>query len=94
MELEEIVVDKVLVISNVICMSLLKIGKAAAMLGVTVQTLRAWEASGELIPDRRSNGGTRYYDAGRIAGLTRQPPPQPTETSRLLDCTKDQESKT
>lgn len=37
-------------------MALVKIGKAAQMLGVEVQTLRAWEASGELIPDRRSKG--------------------------------------
>lgn len=39
------------------------------MLGVEVQTLRAWEASGELIPDRRSKGGVRYYDVGKIMGL-------------------------
>jgi predicted site-specific integrase-resolvase len=36
---------------------------------VEVQTLRAWEASGELIPDRRSRGGVRYYDVGKIMGL-------------------------
>jgi len=50
-------------------MALVKIGKAAEMLGVEVQTLRAWEASGELIPDRRSKGGVRYYDVGKILGL-------------------------
>lgn len=50
-------------------MALVKIGKAAQMLGVEVQTLRAWEASGELIPDRRSKGGVRYYDVGKIMGL-------------------------
>ena len=50
------------------------------MLGVSVQTLRAWEASGELIPDRRSTGGTRYYDPDRIPGLIRQPQP-PTLSS-------------
>ena len=50
-------------------MALVKIGKAAEMLGVEVQTLRAWEASGELIPDRRSKGGVRYYDVGKIMGL-------------------------
>lgn len=50
-------------------MALVKIGKAAEMLGVDVQTLRAWEASGELIPDRRSAGGTRYYDVAKIMGL-------------------------
>lgn len=39
------------------------------MLGVDVQTLHAWEKSGELIPDRRSRGGTRYYDVGKVLGL-------------------------
>ena len=39
------------------------------MLGVDVQTLRAWEKSGELIPDRRSAGGVRYYDLGKVIGL-------------------------
>lgn len=39
------------------------------MLGVDVQTVRAWEKSGELIPDRRSQGGVRYYDLGKIMGL-------------------------
>ena len=50
-------------------MALVKIGKAAEILGVEVQTLRAWEKSGELIPDRRSQGGVRYYDVGKIMGL-------------------------
>src|SRR5215475_11280863 len=50
-------------------MALVKIGKAAEMLGVEVQTLRAWEASGELVPDQRSKGGVRYYDVGKILGL-------------------------
>src|SRR6516165_8354500 len=50
-------------------MALAKIGKAAKMLGVEVQTLHAWERSGELIPDRRSKGGVRYYDLTRIPGL-------------------------
>jgi putative resolvase len=50
-------------------MPLVKIGKAAEVLGVEVQTLRLWEKSGELIPDRRSAGGVRYYDLGKIMGL-------------------------
>jgi predicted site-specific integrase-resolvase len=50
-------------------MALVKIGKAAEMLGVDVQTLHAWEKSGELVPDRRSSGGTRYYDVAKIMGL-------------------------
>src|SRR5215469_16957760 len=56
-------------------MALVKIGKAAEMLGVEVQTLRAWEASGELIPDRRSKGGVRYYDVGKIMGLSNEDMP-------------------
>ena len=39
-------------------MALARIGKAAEPLGVEAQTLRKWEGSGELIPDRRSKGGT------------------------------------
>ena len=52
-------------------MALAKIGKVARMLGVEASTLRAWERSGELVPDRRSKGGVRYYDLARImsAGL-------------------------
>ena len=57
-------------------MSLVKIGKAAGMLGVSVQTLRA---SGELLPDRRSKGATRYYAVDRIRDLTRRPLPQPRQ---------------
>jgi predicted site-specific integrase-resolvase len=50
-------------------MLLAKIGKVAKMLGVEVSTLRAWEKSGELVPDRRSKGGIRYYDIAKITGL-------------------------
>ena len=39
------------------------------MLGVGIQTLHAWEKSGELVPDRRSAGGTRYYDVAKVLGL-------------------------
>ena len=57
-------------------MALVKIGKAAEMLGVEVQTLHAWEKSGELIPDRRSKGVTRYYDVGKIRGLGNEDMPR------------------
>jgi putative resolvase len=50
-------------------MPLVKIGKAAELLGVSVQTLRKWKDSGELVPDRRREGGVRYYDMGKILGL-------------------------
>jgi hypothetical protein len=51
-------------------MPLVKIGKAAESLGVSVQTLRKWEDSGELVPDRRSESGVCYYDVGKILGLS------------------------
>lgn len=66
-------------------MALVKIGKAAEMLGVAVQTLRAWEASGELIPDRRSKGGVRYYDVGRIINLEDMPTIDYADLTRQLD---------
>lgn len=47
---------------------LVKIGKAAKILGVSIQTLRRWEREAELTPDRRSEGGTRYYDLDRLLG--------------------------
>ena len=50
-------------------MSLVKIGKAAELLGVDAKTLRRWEKSGELIPDRKSQGGVRYYDMAKILKL-------------------------
>ncbi len=47
---------------------LIKIGEAAKLLGVSLQTLRKWERTGELSPDRKSQGGTRYYDMDRLLG--------------------------
>lgn len=45
---------------------LVKIGEAANILGVSVQTLRKWEETGELLPARKSKAGTRYYDMGKL----------------------------
>jgi predicted site-specific integrase-resolvase len=56
-------------------MTLVKIGKAAEMLGVDVQTLRNWERSGELMPDRKSAGGVRYYDVAKVLGLGNEDAP-------------------
>ena len=36
---------------------------------MAVQTLRKWEASGELIPARKTAGGTRYYAVADLLGL-------------------------
>ena len=47
----------------------IKIGAAAKLLGVSVQTLRKWEKTGELIPARKTYGGTRYYDVTELLQL-------------------------
>lgn len=48
---------------------LVKIGEAAALLGVAVSTLRKWESTGELLPSRKTAGGTRYYAVADLLGL-------------------------
>jgi predicted site-specific integrase-resolvase len=45
----------------------LSIGAAALMLGVCVNTLRAWRASGFLVPVDRTEGGRRRYDPSDVA---------------------------
>ena len=50
-------------------MKLVKVGIAAEILGVTVTTLRRWEETGELLPARKSKGGTRYYDRDALVGM-------------------------
>ena len=47
----------------------MKIGEAAALLGCSISTLRKWEASGELLPARKTAGGTRYYATADLLGL-------------------------
>ncbi|HDN26117.1 MAG TPA: MerR family DNA-binding transcriptional regulator, partial [Thioploca sp.] len=47
-------------------MPMMKIGKAAKLLGISIQTLHKWEQTGGLVPDRKSNAGTRYYDADKL----------------------------
>jgi putative resolvase len=48
---------------------LLKIGEAAKILGTTPGTLRKWESTGELVPARKTKGGTRYYAYNDLVGL-------------------------
>lgn len=48
---------------------LVKIGEAAQLLGCSISTLRKWEATGELIPARKTAGGTRYYATADLLGL-------------------------
>ena len=47
----------------------IKIGEAARILGVTPQTLRRWEQTKQLMPDRVTEGGTRYYDLDVLIGI-------------------------
>ena len=54
---------------------LVKIGEASALLGVTPQTLRKWEETGELLPERRSKTGTRYYDINKLVGINNEGQP-------------------
>ena len=48
---------------------LVKIGEASQLLGCSISTLRKWEATGELIPARKTAGGTRYYATSDLLGL-------------------------
>jgi len=48
---------------------LVKIGIAAKMLGTTPGTLRKWEETGELLPFRKTAGGTRYYAVSDLLEL-------------------------
>ena len=48
---------------------LIKTGEAGKILGVTRQTLLNWEKSGELLPVRKSVGGTRYYSMSDLLGI-------------------------
>ena len=47
---------------------LVKIGAAAKLLGTTPGQLRKWEANGELLPARKTQGGTRYYAIADLFG--------------------------
>ena len=46
----------------------IKIGEAAKILGVSIQTLRRWETTGYLTPHRKSKGNTRYYNLDELIG--------------------------
>ena len=44
----------------------IKIGEAARILGVSIQTLRRWEETKHLVPERKSKGKTRYYNLDKL----------------------------
>ena len=46
-----------------------KIGKAAKLLGVSVQALRNWEMEGKIMPSHRTPGGQRMYNLAELLGV-------------------------
>ena len=51
-------------------MELISIGKFAKIIGVTPTTLRQMHKTGELVPVRISQGGTRYYSTEQLKQFT------------------------
>ena len=47
---------------------LVKIGEAVNILGSSPAQLRQWEATGELLPARKTRGGTWYYATSDLLG--------------------------
>ena len=54
---------------------LVKIGEAARLLSTDHSTLRKWESTGELLPARKTQGGTRYYDVAELMGFSNEAAP-------------------
>ena len=67
-----------------------KIGEAAKILGCSVVALRKWEANGELLPTRKTKGGTRYYDYQALLSRTLT---SPQNTYSLYDNRKNTHEK-
>jgi putative resolvase len=49
-------------------MSKISIGEAAKLKGVSISTLRRWEAEGKLVPERTANGHRRY-ELAQLLGI-------------------------
>jgi putative resolvase len=49
-------------------MNKLSIGEAAKLKGVSISTLRRWEAEGKLVPERTANGHRRY-ELSQLLGI-------------------------
>ncbi len=58
---------------------LLSIGKASEILGVSITTLRRWEAEGKLVPERTA-AGHRRYDLSKIKPNTLHASPDERRT--------------
>ena len=54
---------------------LVKIGKAAEKPGTTPEVLRQWERTGELLPARKTRGGTRDYAVADLLGSANEAAP-------------------
>ena len=54
---------------------MVKIGEAARLLGTKPDTLRKWESTGELLPHRKTKGGTRYYLMETLLGARTEDAP-------------------
>ena len=54
---------------------LVKIDEAARLLGTDPVTLRKWGSTGELLPARKTKGGTRYYDVSELMGFSNEAAP-------------------
>ena len=54
---------------------LVRIGEAAEMLGVSRESLRKWEKTGELLPARKTAYGTRYYAVADLLGTKNESAP-------------------
>ena len=59
-----------------------RISEAARMLGVSVDTLRRWEAAGKITVER-TPGGHRRYDVEQLRGIARNRPPDPSRRVTL-----------
>lgn len=49
-----------------------KVGEASEILGVSYRTMIRWHQSGQLIPDKISDGGTRYYLRSKLEDGTKE----------------------
>ena len=66
--------------------SLIDIGQAAHMLGVDITTLRSWDKTGKLKPQRTMGGHRRYLlsDIKKLQGIEEQAPLEDGESSNQV----------